>query len=188
MLILKTRGLSGTILQRIDEEQRLQELANAIFKAYHDGESQVNQLRALESQATDPEEKAELKAAADALGGALYRQHLIQRDLDGFIAYLDAGDMRRGDSWDDDESNLSPVADWQLSPHDSLDMSYGIADPGLRSHFFDQPGVEGRSEDVHLAGEAADDFSSRRLPITSDELNASAHISNVSDRCVPDTP
>ena len=81
----------------IAEIHHLNTLADAIYKQYRAGEREVNQLRDLAKQATDPEEQAELKAAADALGGALYRQHLMQRDLDGFVNFLYASDMMTSD-------------------------------------------------------------------------------------------
>src|SRR5208283_5702596 len=91
---LKRPDLDGSSLDRYSEITQLTALADAIYRQYRSGEAEIGTLRALEAQAADADEKAELKAADDALAGALYRQHLIQRDLDGFVAYLNAADMR----------------------------------------------------------------------------------------------
>ena len=183
MLTLKTNGLSGTTLARVHEKQRLWQMAGDMYKAYRDGEGQVIQLRALETQTTDPDEKSELKAAADALGGALYRQHLIQRDLDGFVAYLDASDMSRDPMQDDDdESNLDVIN--ASGPRDGLDARYGIVGPMGDDTRWLQPGREARTDDVLMAEQAADDFATRRLPIMGDELRAAGHIGNVSGYCL----
>src|SRR5262249_17744699 len=90
---LRNPDLGDNVLRRRNERIRLDNVADAMYKAYRAGEDDVNHLRALAKAATDKDEQKALDDAADALGGVLYRQHLIQRDMDGFLAFLDAGDM-----------------------------------------------------------------------------------------------
>jgi|SRR5579863_2638545 len=181
VVTLQARDLAGTKLDRVHEIQRLSELADALYKQYRDGEGQVGLLRALETQTVDPEEKAELKAAADALGGALYRQHLIQRDLDGFVAYLYAADMRQpGDGQDQIDAALYGGFDPRDGP---TEARRHLTDPGMAPYVTALPGSETPDQDVKMADQAATDFITRRAPIVGDEMNAAAHIDSVSQRC-----
>src|SRR5579863_3227399 len=83
ILTLRASNLGGTDMDRHIERMRLSSTADSMYREYRAGEDEVNHLRALAKSAKDPQEKADLTASADALGGVLYRQHLIQRDLDG---------------------------------------------------------------------------------------------------------
>jgi hypothetical protein len=61
-------------LQRRNTIEAMMRQAEAIRVASSSGDAEVKKLREYAAAATDPERKAELKAFADALGGALYRQ------------------------------------------------------------------------------------------------------------------
>jgi len=61
-------------LQRRNSIEALMKQAEAIRIASSSGDVEVKKLREYAAAATDPERKAELKAFADALGGAMYRQ------------------------------------------------------------------------------------------------------------------
>jgi len=184
---LRSRDLAGSSIQRNNEIMRLESLADAIYRQYRIGENEVKLLRALASTATDSKEKADLKDAADALGGALYRQHLIQRDLDGFVAFLNTADMRSG--WDENESNAAR----SLEPSEvlgSLGQNDGPAaywlPPGY-DHYLPPPplmiGHESGADDVQMAGLASSDFQNRLPDIMEDELNAGNHIEAATDNC-----
>jgi hypothetical protein len=62
------------MFQRRASIQGLVKQAEAIRAASTAGDLEVKKLREYANAATDPQRKAELKAFADALGGALYRQ------------------------------------------------------------------------------------------------------------------
>ncbi len=62
------------VLQRRNSIEVMMRQAEAIRVASSAGDVEVKKLREYAENATDPERKAELKAFADALGGALYRQ------------------------------------------------------------------------------------------------------------------
>jgi len=61
-------------LQRRNAVEVMLRQAEAIRVASSSGDVEVKKLREYAASASDPERKAELKAFADALGGALYRQ------------------------------------------------------------------------------------------------------------------
>jgi len=184
---LRTNNLAGSSLGRYGTLEHLTSIADAMYRQYRSGEAAVNQLRSLEAQATDEAEKAELKAAADALGGALYRQHLIQRDLDGFLAYLYAGDMRK-DSEDMQSVNLGLFGSTDSRYDKNIVMNARSAETGLGVRPYVSPyaglaGDETPEDDERYATEAMDDFRSRLPAIAGDEVNAAGHIETVATRC-----
>jgi hypothetical protein len=61
-------------LQRRNAVEAMMQQAEAIRVASSSGDLEVKKLREYAAASSDPERKAELKAFADALGGALYRQ------------------------------------------------------------------------------------------------------------------
>ena len=181
ILTLRSSGLAGSVLDRNFEIHRLTSLADSIYKQYRAGLSEVSQLRELAKQATDPAEQAEMKASADALGGALYRQHLIQRDLDGFVAFLEASDMVTDDSADGPRRPmisdareglpLETTTVWQPS------VQNAIANPPLLV------GSESLADDVAMSRAASADFQGRMKAVMQDELTAGGHIELAADHC-----
>ena len=181
---LRTNALGENAIVRSNEEQRLSNLADSIYRQYRSGMTEVNRLRDLVKTAPTDQEKAALKASADALGGALYRQHLIQRDLDGFVAFLSTADMR------------------SLSPDDARNQA-SLTDPGLLGYTSSQtgpypvwlpggaqlvdppqfPGDESRQDDVRMSLLASRDFASRLPDIIKDEMTAAAHFTDAGSSC-----
>jgi hypothetical protein len=174
---LKAPDLAGNPIQRRNMMQRLADLADAISKQFKTGMGEVGALRALEKQTKDPEEKAELKASADALGGALYRQHLIGRDLDGFIAFMYAADMRRPDDGDmlsqEEQANRTDVAAY---------ASRAPVWPSLTSSTM-LAGSESLQDDAQMSMNASRDFTSRFPAITTDEMDAAGHFNQAAAGC-----
>jgi hypothetical protein len=181
ILTLRSDGLAGTTLDRNFEIHRLTSLADSIYKQYRAGLGEVNQLRDLAKQATDPDEQAEMKAAADALGGALYRQHLIQQDLDGFVAFLEASDMMTDDNADGPRHPMTWDARNSL-PLEATDLwlpnvQNAVNHPALLV------GSESLADDVTMARAASADFLGRVPAIMQDELMAGSHIELAADHC-----
>jgi hypothetical protein len=184
---LRAPNLGGNDMERRMERMRLNNTADAMYREYRQGESEVEHLRALAKSAKDPQEKEDLKASADALGGVLYRQHLIQRDMDGFLAYLDAGEMREstnelrladeagagGLQRQDPRTGLAAPAPYWIPQNVPANLQRDMA----------LPGDETAMDDLRMARAASHDFESRLPAIFSDELNAGSHISSASDRC-----
>jgi len=183
---LKRPDLEGTSLDRQAEISRLTALADSIYHQYRSGSAEVEQLRALEQQATDPIEKSELKAAGDALGGALYRQHLIQRDLDGFVAYLNAADMN---TYSEAQKSQNMALFGEADPRQAqMDFALrervdGTGHPPFIGPFDGLAGEETPADDARFARNAAKDFMARFTPLLGDEMNAANHIDVVSSHC-----
>jgi hypothetical protein len=168
ILVLRSDDLAGSEIARSGEIHQLDGLAAAIYQQYRTGEAEVNQIRAVAARVPDPQEKAALKSSADALGGALYRQHLIQRDLDGFIAYLNAGDMRRSVHDDNDDAMRAGLVTDSISNFSPVGQVAGS---------------ETRGDDVNLAQQASDDFQSRMPALLQDEMTAAGRIETAAEGC-----
>jgi curved DNA-binding protein CbpA len=176
--VLRNPDLRGNPIQRRNMLDHLATMADAIAKQFKAGMAEVTLLRNLESKASDPAEKASLKSAADALGGALYRQHLIGRDLDGFLAYQYAADMSR------------------FSPDGAIGRSLEQSQPDVprydRERFYSPSpfvqglalaGQESRRDDAAMARAASRDFASRLPAITLDEVNAASGFTAAAAGC-----
>ncbi len=177
ILTLHSQDLADNELSRHNEIQRLENLGDSMYRDYRKGLDEVDKLRELAKTATDQEEQAETKAAADALGGVLYRQHLIQRDLDGFTAYLDAVDMQRDTNRValNREFGGADMTDYWAS---ALGTNYMV-----QQHINDVSPTHPAEYDVEMAGNASRDFEHRIPDIFHDELTAGGHITEVSERC-----
>ena len=183
---LRNPQMAGDDLSRRLEKQRLNNVADSMYRQYRAGESEVDRLRSLAKVAPDPDQKKEMTDAADALGGVLYRQHLIQRDMDGFLAYLDASEMNadmnelrhqdqasmQGGPIDPQTGQPNPLPYW-IPPNSSI---------WNREHAM-QPGDETPEQDLQMARAASADFQSRLPAILTDELNAGGHVASASDHC-----
>jgi hypothetical protein len=181
IMALRSSDLAGSNLDRYSEIHRLSSLADSIYKQYRAGLAEVNRMRELAKQATDPEEQAELKAAADALGGALYRQHLIQRDLDGFVAFLQASDMMTDDNADGPRhpmtQDMPGASPREMSAYWTPQYQNAIDHPPLLV------GSESLDDDVTMSRAASHEFQTRMPAVMQDELTAGSHIELAADHC-----
>jgi len=99
-----TTNLRGTdfdklnAIQRRNVLERMLRQAEAIAKAAKAGDAEVKRLREYAVNSPDPKRKEELKAFADALGGAIYRQERaaveLQRDVTIMRGRDDVADLR----------------------------------------------------------------------------------------------
>ncbi len=178
IITLHSTDLAENDLSRHNEIQRLENLGDSIYRDYRKGLDEVDKLRDLAKTAQDQQEQAELKAAADALGGVLYRQHLIQRDLDGFTAYLDAMDMQRETNHVVLNREFGPGYDMTDEWANQLNTDYMV-----QQHIGDTSPMQPPQRDVTMAGNASKDFQSRIPDILRDELTAGGHITEVSEHC-----
>ena len=189
MLTLRSNDLANTTITRNNELQQLQHVADDMYRAYRSGLSEVDRLRDLAKTAKDKDEQEQIKSSADALGGVLYRQHLIQRDLDGFIAYIQAGDMRRdsdpelatnndmlgaGDSYTPSTHTLNSPYYWA-----PVNLGRSVNNPSA----LPMPGNESWADDVEMASRASSDFQQRLPAIFADEQTAGTRISQANERC-----
>jgi predicted DNA binding protein len=86
-LAILTTNLRNTDFDRLNSLQRrnaiedLMKQASAVRINGKLADNEIKQLRAYAQTSTDPERKAELKAFADALGGAIYRQTKVANEF-----------------------------------------------------------------------------------------------------------
>ncbi|HTU69394.1 MAG TPA: hypothetical protein VMF11_03655 [Candidatus Baltobacteraceae bacterium] len=187
ILALRSNDLAAGTIDRTAELHRLSDLADSIYRQYRAGEREVGILRDLASKTTDPQEKAALKDSADALGGTLYRQHLMQRDLDGFVSYLETADMRGG--WDEAESNAARSLGGSDIENGAVENDGPAAywlPPGYDRYLLPAPlmvGHESVDDDVRMAASASSDFQDRMLAVERDEMTAGGRIEQAADNC-----
>jgi hypothetical protein len=74
----------------------LSELASRIRVTAKQGGDEIHRLRELYAQTTDPTRKAELKAFAEALGSALYRQERDAEHITRMVAIISGRDETSG--------------------------------------------------------------------------------------------
>lgn len=172
---LRAKDFDANVIAHRNHVDQLRQIADAITKDWKDGEREVDALRKLADKATDPDEKKELKAGADSLGGALWRQRKIARDLDGFVAYIYARDMATNDE-SQTQSNMAV---------------FGTADPkdtirSVAPQMFSNPGLANETDLLPTATQAtkaAADFESHLPDIVHDEISAAVHVETVSNGC-----
>jgi hypothetical protein len=87
---LKTVDLDSSMVKKSNGTAEMLKQYTALRASATYGEGQIKLLRTDAAAATDPDEKAELKEFADALGGALERQKKMAEELSRTIAYVDA--------------------------------------------------------------------------------------------------
>jgi hypothetical protein len=103
----------GNPIHRRNGLQALGDLAKTLMLAARSGDDEVKRLRKLAAESKDPDEAKALKDFADELGGALWSQQKVARDLNGFLAYQDFKDMTTLDE----------------SQKQAMEGTVGVADP-----------------------------------------------------------
>ena len=83
----------GNPIRRKKGLDALGDLAKSLMQAARSGDDEVKRLRKIAAETKDPDEAKALKEFADQLGGALWDQQKVARDLNGFLAYTDFRDM-----------------------------------------------------------------------------------------------
>lgn len=132
------------------------------------GDGEVKRLRELADKATDPARKAELRAFADSLGGALYRQKKAAADLSGFIAYMQYHEMRTPSETEAKINGASQQDTVMRTPPPPPAYEVGM-------HRTETPN--------QMAVEAATDFETRLREIAIDESRAADHSEGAVSGC-----
>lgn len=175
----------GNPIHRHNGLNALGDLAKNLMKQARSGDDEVKRLRALAHDSKDPQEQKDLADFANALGGALWRQQKIARDLNGYLAAVDFQDMAK---FDDGQQQMNqatfgvsdpltdePAAVQQMEASNKrLEQNASTYDP-RRSM---TPGPLGHERYTSTATQeaqaAAADFQAREPSITTDE-NSAAH-------------
>jgi hypothetical protein len=163
---LRTVDLEANEISKTQGVHDLDHLAAQLHDDAMHGDGEVKRLRDLAEKTTDPTRKAELKAFADSLGGALYRQKKAAMDLSGFIAYMQYQEMRTPSETD---AKMANEARDFIAKAPSPPPYY----EGLTRH--DSPNK--------LAAEVAQDFEVRMQDIAQDEGRAADHSEGAVSGC-----
>jgi hypothetical protein len=161
-------------IQRRNGMNDLSTLTGRIRMAALSGTGEIKRLRDIAAQTVEPTRKAELKAFADALGGAIARQRKAAADLDRALAIIDG---RRAVN----EINTEELADERAAvSSDRMRSMAGNPDLGMmRSPV--APVAPERFNDVLRS--IADDFGERTRAILNDEGVAADHAIGATTGC-----
>jgi hypothetical protein len=148
-------------------------LAGRIRVAAAAGSGEIKRLRAMAAETAEPTRKAELKAFADALGGAIARQRAAGVDLDRMLAIIDG---RRAV----EEINSPEMAGERAS-------IAGLEQPGTltaNAGIMRNPVAPVTPSRVNgVLHDVADDFASRTAAILGDESVAAEHSLGATTGC-----
>lgn len=170
----------------------LGDIAITLTKQSRSADDEVKRLRALAAASKDPQEQKELKDFADELGGALWKQQKIARDLNGYLASVDFQDMA-APTEDQEKANQAVFGVNDPFSQTPTNMpngtgTYGqgrgggilpVPTPPLKPLGHDP----NRPTATQEAAAAASDFQSRLPDITLDENHAAQHVSGALARC-----
>lgn len=166
----------GNTIHRRNALEALGDLAKHLMMQARSGDDEVKRLRKIAAQTKDPQEAKDLKAFADQLGGALWDQQRVARDLNGLLAYADFRGMTTFDESQKQIANAAYGVDdpFEKAPQDfksRLDRhDDGLHDPLAMGHDPNQQSLQQQTES------AADDFQNRLPLITRDENLAAGKI------------
>jgi len=162
-----TDPLEDNPLQRSNTLLGLGKLASSLDSNGFAGIAEVKRLRALADQTTDPQRKAELTAFANALGGALWRQRKVAREINGFVAAMNEHDLKAGGN---------------AEAEDTIGMSHDTVLSGVVTRPTPDPPLDNVTDDDQAAT-AANTFQLEIPNIIRDEQTASSHITGAVSGC-----
>ena len=182
---LHAADLDGNAIKHRNGLDALGDLAKKINLQGLSGDDEVKQLRKLAAASPDTQRKKELTAFANWLGGAMWRQRKVARDLSGFVAAMDYYDMATPDESMADMTGT--VAVDKTGPIEaaapggrSLPHAYSLNHPGLGPIF---PLMQQNQTYDQMAEAAARDFELRLPAIANDESMAAAHVTAAMAGC-----
>ena len=179
----------GNSIHRRNRLDQIGAYAKTLMEQARAGDDEVKRLRAVAAKSTDPQEAKDLKAFADQLGGALWRQQRIARDLNGFLASVDFRDMKALDESQrsanravfgvDDPTKAITLASVGGQPPDgplASSLNNAASETFLTPFYL-------RGSLTEQARSAADDFETRLADISNDEALAADHIEAATAGC-----
>ncbi len=192
---LRTVQLSnGNIIDRRNGLNDLSDLAGRLLRNARDADRETGKILNFAKSVKDPKEKAALVAFVNALGGAVGRQRKTARDLNGFVATLEAYDMMR---INDTQASMQRVTTGyytlptlpdptQVYMTPPSDRDWTAIYSGRYPVYWngeESPSEQSGYSDSRLARMAARDFQ-RRLPaIAGDESSAAQPILQAAEHC-----
>ncbi|MEO6913766.1 MAG: hypothetical protein ABI182_07095 [Candidatus Baltobacteraceae bacterium] len=175
---LQHADLQKNVIQRRNELQALGDLAKDMKLAAVSGIGEVAKLREIAEKSRDPVQRIELKAFADLLGGALYRQKQVGNDLNGFLAKMDYKDMSE---LDDSQKSMNMAVFGSEDPRAIFPREVAPGNTPRRvssqdaGQLLPNTSLEQKLSDDQLAANAAADFQARVSGISNDEALANQH-------------
>jgi len=176
----------GNPIHRRNGLDALGDLAKTLMMQSRSADDEVKRLRKLAKESSDPQEQRDLKAFADELGGALWRQQTIARDLNGYLAAVDFRDMT---AWDESQQNMNKAVFGVPDPLIALptDVAQGAnprnPNPPLTPSTVPHLGHGPQPTATQQAQAAARDFQRRMAGIGVDEGDAASHVDGAIKGC-----
>jgi hypothetical protein len=188
---LQTTDIDGaTASERRARLADLMSFASKIRVSASAGDAEVKRLRELAAAESDPERKAELKAFADALGGALFRQKLAADDLAKTVTNVEGRqaaahgiqEIGLGDQTAAERAQNAVIQSQSASAQNNVatPQPNGKVDPSKDPMFATDRTVR-KVNEVLVA--AAANFKSRMPKILSDEGHAADHSLGATTGC-----
>jgi hypothetical protein len=174
----------GNAIHRRNSMNALGDLAKTLMQQARSGDDEVKRLRALAKQSKDQQQAKDLKDFADELGGALWRQQKVARDLNGLLAYEDMKDMS---TWSDSDKQMNRAnfgIDDPQSGQVPTDLPHGTNSQGYTPQF--PPFIGHDPNDptaTDYARAAAADFQGRIPDIVLNERQAATHVDGAISGC-----
>ncbi len=173
-------------IQRRNNLNALGNLAKTLMLQSRSGDDEVKRLREIAKKTQDQQESKALKDFADELGGALWHQQTIARDMNGFLAYVDFRDMTQ---WSEADQNLNSAVFGVPDPlaETPTDMQGTKIAPGQMYQWRPRPPELGHDPSDPTPGQqakwAADDFQKRIPDILLDENHAATQVDTALTGC-----
>jgi hypothetical protein len=168
----------GNAIHRHNGLQALGDLAKNLMQASRSGDDEVKRLRKLAAETKDPDSAKALKDFANELGGALWRQQKVARDLNGFLAYQDFHEMTQ---WDESQKAMNQATFGVPDPLTQAPTDFQrVGAPTPHPHLGHESGDASATQQAKWA---ADDFQSRIPDILRDENLAAGNIDGAIKGC-----
>jgi hypothetical protein len=172
----------GNAIHRRNGFTSLGELAKTLMIQARSGDDEVKRLRKIAAASKDTPEGKALKQFADELGGALWRQQKIARDLNGFLAYEDFHDMSQ---WSEGDQKMNESVFGVPDPQEQMPTDFQVRTPNgtwspMHPHLGHDPNEPTATEYERAA---ADDFQQRIPDIVLDENQAATRVDNALTGC-----
>lgn len=160
---------------------RLDAIGAAIARSSRNGDGEIKALRALIAKETDPVVKKQLLDFVNSLGGAIYRQKKVGRDLDGFVAGMYAKAMYHVDE-DQEKMMIYTNGRRTFTPMQGTgSLSIDSAPDRLGGDPITRP-LDALT-DTMMARIAAGDYHHRAARITNDEATAAQAALVIANGC-----
>lgn len=156
-------------------------LAKTLMEQARSGDDEVKRLRDMAKKTKDPDAAKALADFANELGGALWSQQKIARDMNGFLAYVDFRDMSQ---WSESDQNMNSAV---FGVKDPLSQNPPEFNPTHNGQPGWRPPALGHDATDPTPGQqakwAAADFQKRIPDIVLDENHAATHVEPALSGC-----